>query len=183
MFVRTRRLTLRPGWIEDAPELVRAIGHRVVAEKLATLPFPYSLADAEAFLRTPRPTDQPNFLMFEHVGGAVRLVGGIGVQRRGAHGAVGDLDLGYWVTPDAWGRGFATEAGLAVVATLRDSLRVKRLVSGHFVDNPASGRVLAKVGFRPTGRIEKQHSVARGDEAECMLFELNFDEGDTRIAA
>ncbi|GAA0733578.1 GNAT family N-acetyltransferase [Sphingomonas japonica] len=183
MFVRTRRLTLRPGWIEDAPALAQAVGHRAVVEKLASLPFPYTIADAEAFLTAPRAIDTPSFLMFEHRGDTVRLVGGIGVDRRGVHGAAGDLDLGYWVTPDAWGRGLATEAGLAVVATLRATLRVTRLVSGHFADNPASGRVLAKIGFRPTGLSEKRWSQARGCEADCVLFELDDGAGDTRLAA
>ena len=50
MFARTERLLLRPGWIEDAPAVHRAIADERVVRNLATAPWPYSLADAEAFL-------------------------------------------------------------------------------------------------------------------------------------
>ena len=53
-------------------------------------------------------------------------------------------ELGYWLTPDAWGRGYATEAGEAVLAMARHALGLQRLDARHFVDNPASGRVLAQ---------------------------------------
>ena len=50
MFARTKRLTLRPAWPEDAPAIVRAIGHEEVVRMLSKVPWPYRLADAEAFL-------------------------------------------------------------------------------------------------------------------------------------
>ena len=58
MFARTKRLTLRPGWPEDAPALARAIGHESVIAKLARAPWPYTLDDAEAFLAQPRGATQ-----------------------------------------------------------------------------------------------------------------------------
>lgn len=170
MFVRTERLTLRPGWIEDAPELARAIGHRAVCDKLAQVPWPYTLADAEAFLAGAHDPKKPAMFIFEHEAGSVRLVGGIGIHED----AEGNNELGYWLTPGAWGRGIATEAGEGVVRMARESLRLKRLVSGHFVDNPASGRVLRKLGFRPTGRIVPRHSRARGGKVACATFELDL---------
>jgi RimJ/RimL family protein N-acetyltransferase len=116
----------------------------------------------------------------------VRLIGGIGIRRD----ANGDDEFGYWLTPSAWGRGYATEAGRAVVRMARESLRLKRLVSGHFIDNPASGKVLRKLGFRPTGRVVPRASRARGIEVPCLIFELDLcDEGvgcddpRTRMAA
>src|SRR3546814_3093880 len=63
MFARTKRLTLRPGWPEDAPALSRAIGHETVVAKLARAPWPYALEDAETFLALPRGAAQPSFLI------------------------------------------------------------------------------------------------------------------------
>ena len=54
MFARTKRLTLRPGWPEDAPALSQAIGHESVATRLARVPWPYALGDAQSFLAQPR---------------------------------------------------------------------------------------------------------------------------------
>jgi RimJ/RimL family protein N-acetyltransferase len=58
-------------------------------------------------------------------------------------------------------------------------LRLPRLVSGHFIDNPASGRVLIKLGFRPTGQIAARQSKARGTSVPCVLYNLDLSEGDT----
>lgn len=170
MFVRTERLTLRPGWIEDAPDVARAIAFRSVCDKLSKVPWPYTQADAEAWVASQQAAKHPTLTIFAHDGGSVRLIGGIGIHQDEA----GEHELGYWLTPDAWGRGYATEAGRGVVRMARESLRLPRLVSGHFVDNPASGRVLRKLGFRPTGRIEQRHSRARGTSAACATFELDL---------
>ncbi|MBV9929674.1 MAG: GNAT family N-acetyltransferase [Alphaproteobacteria bacterium] len=178
MFARTKRLTLRPGWPEDAPAVARAIGHEGVVRMLAKAPWPYALANAESFLSQPRAPSDPSFLIFSHEGARPRLVGGIGLAPdEDGH------ELGYWLTPDAWGRGYATEAGRQVVAIARHALGLRRLHSGHFIDNPASGRVLHKLGFRPTGRVVGRYSAGRAAIAPCRLFELDLaeeaDAGDT----
>ena len=98
-----------------------------------------------------------------------RLIGGIGVAERD-----GEAELGYWIVPSHWGRGYATEAGRAVIAAARDSLRIDRLVSGHFVDNPASGRVLRKLGFVATGSIEPRECRAQGRDRPCVTYALDL---------
>ena len=95
--------------------------------------------------------------------------------------ADGQHELGYWIARPYWGLGFATEAGRALVDNARQSLRLNRLVSGHFIDNPASGRVLAKLGFRPT-RTELRYSAGRGAEAPCRVFELDLADAETARA-
>jgi RimJ/RimL family protein N-acetyltransferase len=170
MFARTKRLTLRPGWPEDAAALSRAIGHEAVVMMLAQVPWPYRPSDAEAFLGRPRSPSEIFLVILSHEADYPHIVGGIGLQPEagGAH------ELGYWLTPDAWGRGYATEAGRATVAIARHALGLRRLVSGHFTDNPASGRVLRKLGFRPTGRTEPRLCAARGARVPCALFELDL---------
>ncbi|MEG3088621.1 GNAT family N-acetyltransferase [Sphingomonas sp. PB4P5] len=182
MFARTKRLTLRPGWPEDAPALAAAIGHEQVVAKLARAPWPYALEDAESFLAIPRAATVPNFLIFESPAHAPRLIGGIAIDLATA----GEAEFGYWLTPDAWGRGYATEAGRQVIDMARHALDLRRLHAGHFIDNPASGRVLTKLGFRATGRIEPRHSRARGTDVPCAVFELDLTEGrrcEERLAA
>ena len=167
MFARTTRLTLRPGWPEDAPALVRAIAHEDVAMKLARLPWPYTVEHARSWLDAPADGDNHSLLIFAHDRGEMpELVGGTGL-----HPAGEDLEIGYWLTPGAWGRGYATEAGRAMVAMARHALGRRRLVSGHFLDNPASGRVLSKLGFTRTG-VEKRDCLARGEQVDCATFEL-----------
>ena len=182
MFARTERLLLRPGWVEDAPALARAIADEGIVRNLAKAPWPYSLADAEAFLaRDPKPSE-PAMLVFLRGSGAPELIGSMGFGR--APG--GELEFGYWFARAHWGRGFATEAGRAVIAGARDSLRILRLSAGHYLDNPASGRVLQKLGFRPTGKIVPRFSAGRGEAVPSRLFELDLGEEETaqrRMAA
>ncbi len=176
MFARTKRLTLRPGWPEDAPALAQAIAHKSVTAMLAHVPWPYRVADAEAFLALPRGPHDPNFLIETMENGTPRLVGGIELMRTGdGH------ELGYWLTPDAWGRGYATEAGRAVLHIARHGLGLRKLVSSHALDNPASGKVLRKLGFREVGRAAR-HSAGRGRDMPCALLECALDADDDRPA-
>lgn len=174
MFARTERLLLRPGWREDAPALFQAICDERVVRNLAQAPWPYEPGHAEAFLGRERGPRDASCLIFLRSSGAPRLVGGIGIHEM----ASGGQELGYWIARSFWGLGIATEAGRAMVANARHSLRLKRLVSGHFVDNPASGRVLAKLGFRPAGK-ELRYSAGRNAEAPCRLFALDLAEAET----
>ena len=178
MFARTERLLLRPGWREDAPALFQAIADERIVRNLATAPWPYRLADAEAFLMRDRPADHAACLIFLRTEGAPCLVGGIGFGRTPEE----VLEFGYWIARPFWGQGFATEAGRALLANARDSLRLQRLVAGHFTDNPASGRVLQKLGFRPTGVTRGRYSAGRNGIAPAKEFVLDMAEADAEAA-
>lgn len=165
MFAITERLLLRPGWAEDAPALARAIGEEAIARNLARVPWPYGESDAASFLALPHDPLRPRFLIFLRA--CNRLVGGIGLD--GAR----EAELGYWIARPHWGQGIATEAGKAVVQIADASLRLPRLVSSHALDNPASGRVLAKLGFTATGGTATLHSVGR--HADMRIRQLVRD--------
>lgn len=176
MFARTERLLLRPGWLEDAPALARAIGDEAVVRNLATAPWPYGEEDAHKFLSLPVDPGQPRFLIFARTGGAPRLVGGCGISPD----PEGRPELGYWIARPYWGLGFATEAGRQLVSIAR-AMNLPRLGAGHFVDNPASGAVLHKLGFRPTGAVTQRYSAARGGETACALFEEGDGDGSDAV--
>lgn len=166
MFARTERLLLRPGWREDAPALAAAIGDEGIVRNLARVPWPYGESNAARHLERMQDSVLPEFLIFSRTLGAPRLVGGCGISLD----QDGALELGYWIARPYWGLGFATEAGQAVVRIAR-AMNLPRLKAGHFLDNPASGNVLRKIGFRPTGRIVLRHSKGRGESVPCALFE------------
>ncbi|HEX8484084.1 GNAT family N-acetyltransferase [Sphingomonas sp.] len=170
MFARTKRLTLRPVWPEDAPAVAAAIGHQSVARMLMRVPYPYGLADAEAFVARARAPHDPRFVIVAHDRPAPTIVGGIAIQEEpeGHH-------LAYWLTPDAWGRGYATEAGRAVIAMARYALPIRELRAWHFADNAASGRVLAKLGFRRTGEIAAKTSGGREGVTPSVEYALDLE--------
>ncbi len=173
MFTLTPRLLLRPGWPEDAPALARAIGHEEVVTRLARVPWPYGEADARSFLSRPRGAEEPVFVIVER-GSEPRIVGGIGIHTgEGAH------EFGYWLTPSAWGYGYATEAGRALIELARHALRLPRLRATAFVGNDGSARVLAKLGFHGTGRILPVASIALRRQVDAVECELDLAEPRT----
>ena len=179
MFARTARLLLRPGWTEDAPALAAAIADETIVRNLATAPWPYGLKEAEAFLASPKDPLLPTFLLFARTTGAPELVGACGLGRRPS----GAVELGYWIARAHWGKGFATEAGIQLIEIAR-TLGLARLEASHLLDNPASGRVLEKLGFTPTGFTAERMSCARGGEATTRLLRLSLAEpAEQRIAA
>ena len=181
MFARTERLLLRPGWAEDAPALARAIGDETIVRNLSSAPWPFALRDAEAFLAAPRDPVLPSLLIFERTDGEPVLVGAGGLGRRPS----GAVELGYWIARSHWSRGFATEAGQALIGIAR-ALGLSRLEASHFLDNPASGRVLEKLGFQSTGMIAPRLSCARGEKIPARFFRLqlaSMEGGEEVLAA
>jgi [ribosomal protein S5]-alanine N-acetyltransferase len=77
------------------------------------------------------------------------------------------LELGFYVMPSHWGRGYATEAGTAVIAFAWSELGARGLFAGHHPDNAGSRAALAKLGFRythdelypPTGRMHPGYEL------------------------
>ncbi len=170
MFARTARLLLRPGFPEDAPALAATIADEHIVRHLATAPWPYRMRDATAFLAAPRDPVLPSLLIFERTAGAPELVGACGLGRRPS----GSIELGYWVSRPHWGRGIASEAGHALCDIAR-TLGFAALEGSHFLDNPASGRVLEKLGFEPRGVVAPRFSCARGEEAPARLMQLRLN--------
>lgn len=166
MFARTPRLLLRPGWMEDASALAEAIGEPAILRNLTRAPAVYTADDARTFLSLPHDSRHPRLLAFSRTRGAPRLVGGCGVHL----GEEGAPEIGYWIARPYWGLGFATEAASAVLSMAR-AAGVSGIRAAHFADNPASGNVLRKLGFRYTGRVERRYSPARGTATECLIFE------------
>jgi RimJ/RimL family protein N-acetyltransferase len=181
MFARTPRLLLRPGFPEDAPALASAIADEAIARNLANIPWPYRMRDAEAYLASPRDPGLPSCLIFERGDGPTQLAGACGLGRRPS----GAVELGYWLARPFWGRGLATEACGALIAIAR-ALELPRIEGSHFLDNPASGRVLEKLGFEPTGIVAPRLSCARGSEVPARLMRLQLKAGlveDEALAA
>lgn len=173
MFHRSERLFLRPAFPEDGEAILAGIGDEGIVRNLARAPWPYSLHDARAFAERPQDPRLPHFLVTLPGHGVIGSAGlGAHVTESGA-----EPELGYWIARDHWGRGYATEAAGAVLRIAR-TLGHRRLTAGHFTDNPASGRVLRKLGFVPTGRIARRYSCGRGEMAESAEYALDLGAGE-----
>jgi RimJ/RimL family protein N-acetyltransferase len=171
MFARTERLLLRPSWPEDAAELHQAIADEGIVRNLARAPWPYTVDEAVRFATLDHDERHPAFLLILRTDAAPRLIGACGLGERN-----GEAELGYWIARPYWGLGFASEAARAVL-NIAKAIGHKKLVAGHFTDNPASGKVLRKLGFKDTGKTEQRYSAGRGTSVPCALYERSLEEG------
>ena len=169
VFHRSQRLLLRPVWPEDWQLVLDGIADEGVVRNLASAPWPYREDDARAFTSLPIEPQYPRFLITRASDAA--LVGCIGIDRSDAFDD--GAELGYWIAREHWGQGYATEAGRAVL-TIARTLGYTRVMAMHFLDNPASGRVLEKLGFVSTGVTSLRHSCARGEQASAREYALEF---------
>lgn len=165
MFHRTERLFLRPAFAEDWQAIHAALAHADMVCNLATAPWPYEEADARSFAARPQDSVTPHFLV------TLPGTGVIGSAGLGCDQATGEVQLGYWIAREHWGQGYATEAARGVLSVAQ-AIGHRRIVASHFLDNPASGRVLVKAGFRATGDIRPGFSLARGGHDLVICFEI-----------
>jgi RimJ/RimL family protein N-acetyltransferase len=83
--------------------------------------------------------------------------------------------LGYWIGVPYWGQGYCTEAARAVVRFGFHNLGLHRIWAPHFKSNPASGRVMQKVGMQYEG-CQRGH-LRHGDRFEdTQLYGILHDE-------
>ncbi len=86
----------------------------------------------------------------------------------------GEPTVGYWIGKPFWGKGICTEALRLMIRHIRETTDIKSLVSGHFTDNPASGRVMEKCGFIPTGETAFDDSLYGGESKPIRVLRLAF---------
>ena len=165
--LQTRRLTLRPFSLADAPEVQKLAGQPEVALMTIHIPYPYPDGAAEAWIATHAAGYEQGttFIFAITHGEGGTLMGGISLM---ADRDNGTAELGYWLGIPYWNQGFATEAAEAVLAYGFETLGLRRIYARYFRHNPASGRVMRKLGMIYEGRNrEAQRRAGRVSDEEC----------------
>jgi RimJ/RimL family protein N-acetyltransferase len=157
--IQTARLALRPPRLADAPRLAELANDFDVVRMTGSMPYPFTLADAEAFVRRAGAVDRVREAIF-----ALELPGEGPIGVLGFHPKAGEVapEVGYWLGRRYWGRGFATEALVAAMDWATRAWGRRWVRASHFADNPASGAVLVKAGFLYTGEVALRPCAARG---------------------
>jgi ribosomal-protein-alanine N-acetyltransferase len=149
--LETARLRLRPYRNADIAELLPLIGTREVAATTLRIPYPYAERDARDFFALLQGTRKIWLAITLRSDG--RQIGGIGLTVDDQHQ---HAELGYWLGAPHWGQGYATEAAREMLRYGFEDLRLHRVFASHFKHNPASGRILAKLGMRYEG-CQREH--------------------------
>jgi L-fuculose-phosphate aldolase len=173
--LHTERLVLRPFRLSDAPRVRELAGAREVAENTLAIPHPYPEGVAEAWIAS----HESAFRLGEIAVFAITLqddtlVGAVGLK---LEEDTGIAELGYWVGLPYWGNGYATEAADALLDFGFESLVLDRIWARAFVRNPASSRVLQKLGMRHEGT--HRSSIWKNDELlDAEIHGILRDERD-----
>jgi RimJ/RimL family protein N-acetyltransferase len=149
--LQTERLRIRPYSEADIPELVRLIGTREVAATTLRIAHPYTEQDARAFLDLAKEPDK--LWLAVTLREDLRQIGGIGLRVELQHQ---HAELGYWLGVSYWSQGYATEAAREVLRYGFEDLALHRIFASHFKHNPASGKILKKLGMRYEG-CQREH--------------------------
>jgi ribosomal-protein-alanine N-acetyltransferase len=149
--LETTRLRLRPYTEADIAELLPLIGTREVAATTLRIAHPYTEADAKDFLQLAQEPDKLWLAITLRSDG--RQIGGMGLRLDPPHQ---HGEIGYWLGVAYWGEGYATEAAREMMRYGFEELALHRIYASHFGHNPASGRILRKLGMRYEG-CQRQH--------------------------
>lgn len=149
--LESARLRLRPYTEADIPELLPLIGTREVAATTLRIAHPYTEQDAKAFLSSAEDPDKLWLAITLRSDG--RQLGGIGLRVDKQHQ---HAELGYWLGVNFWRHGYATEAAREILRYGFETLALHRIFASHFKHNPASGRILKKIGMKYEG-CQREH--------------------------
>ena len=168
--ITTKRLTLRPLFLSDADRVRLLAGNRKIADKMLNIPHPYRKGIAREWIST----HQTKFEEGETVHFAIilksdgELIGVIGLNINKDYNRA---ELGYWIGEEFWGRGYATEAAGAVIEYGFLELNLHKVTSSHFARNPASGKVMRKIGMKKEG-FRKEHVIKWGKYEDLIDYAI-----------
>jgi ribosomal-protein-alanine N-acetyltransferase len=170
----TSRLILRPFKLDDAPVVKELAGKWDIAETTANIPHPYKEGMAEEWIST----HQEAFDKGEAVTFAITLkpdgmlIGAIGIHINKTN-RLGEM--GYWIGKPYWNQGYCTEAAKEVVRYAFEVLDLNRIQARHMTKNPASGRVMQKVGMKYEGTL-RQSLFRWGKFEDAAIYSILQDE-------
>jgi ribosomal-protein-alanine N-acetyltransferase len=171
--LHTERLILRQFQPSDADTVQRLAGAKEVAAG-TLLPHPFEVEAAAQWIAQ----QQEQFAAGTAITIAIvlaeeeQLIGSIGMDIASEHQLA---RLSYWLGTDYWNHGYCTEAVRAVIDYGFTRLSLHRIYAPHFHNNPASGRVLRKIGMTYEGRM-REHYIRFGRFVDVEIYGILREE-------
>ncbi len=163
--LETERLLLRPFALSDAPRVQQLADDFAIADTTLNVPHPYEDGMAEEWISNHQQQYEKGELVNFAITlkGESSLIGAIGL-------VIGEkykrAELGYWIGEKYWNCGYCTEAGRAVINFGFQQLDLNKIFAHYFSRNPASGKVLEKLGMVREGSL-REH-VLKGEKFEDL---------------
>lgn len=174
----TSRLVLRGFQLDDAPRVAYLAGDFDIAQMVSSIPHPYEEEMAVQWIQGHESLYQTNSAI--HYAITLKpdglLIGAMGLRFDWQNQSA---ELGYWIGKPYWNQGYATEAAQAVLEYAFRQRNLNRVEARHMTKNPASGRVMQKIGMTYEGTLRQSiYRFGRFEDAALysILREEFFDE-------
>ncbi len=169
--IKTKQFILRPFYLKDAVSLVEHLNDKSIARYTLSIPYPYHLKDARAWLA--KVEKRKKSKKIEVLNWAIEIqgeaVGGISLEKIYINHKA---ELGCWLSKKYRGQGIMTQAAKLIVSYGFKKLKLKRIWAGCFTTNPASQKVLLKNGFKLEGILRKEHIKNNRFTDDCIFAKV-----------
>ena len=169
--METERLILRPWRERDAEALFKYACDPDVGPRAGWPPH-QSVQDSLEVIRTFFNNDHTWALELKETGEAIGCIGYYPYGESNIMIGENDAELGYWIGKPYWNKGLCTEAARFMVDYCLKVKGFKTLWCDYFIDNPASGRVIEKCGFKDTGQINLLSKLYRAGDRPVKIMKL-----------
>ena len=175
--IHSERLTLRPFVPADAAKVQQLAGERAIADTTLNIPHPYADGMAEEWIaQHARQFRERSGVVFAVTESHSRLLAGaisLTIEKPAQK-----AELGYWIGVPYWNQGYATEAAASVLTYGFETLGMNRIAAQHLSRNPASGRVMQKLGMRHEGTL-RQATIKWGVFEDLEVYSILREEWDS----
>lgn len=168
--IKTERLILRPFNLSDENEVQRLAGNIAIAEMTLNIPYPYKDGIAGEWIKTHKEKYEEGKMLNLAITDRTNnyLIGAIGLSIKKEY----DIgELGYWIGKPYWNKGYCTEAAEVILDYGFKKMHLNRIYATHLKKNPASGKVMKKIGMKKEG-ILRQHVKKWGEYEDLVYYGL-----------
>ena len=164
--IETERLLLRPFELSDGPLVKELAGDKAIADTTLNIPYPYKDGMAEEWISIHQPKFEAGELVICEIvlKSTQELIGAISLT---INKRFNRAELGYWVAKKYWNQGYCTEAAKAMLEYGFHKLYLHKIIATHITRNPASGKIMRKIGMKKEG-VLKEH-VIKWDKYEDLV--------------
>ena len=171
--MKSNRISLRPWHISDAPALYKYASDTEVGPRAGWAPHK-SEDESRTIIHTVFDNPTTWAIVWNQTGEAIGAIGYGPSCECNLPAREEEPTVGYWVGRPYWGMGICTEALRMMIEHIRKTTTIRSLISGHFIDNPASGRVMEKCGFVSTGDIVFDSNLLMDNDKPIKVLRLEW---------
>lgn len=165
--METKRIYLRKLMLADSERIAELSNNENITKNTLSLPYPYTIADAKAWFESHKDNELNKKAYDFGIIDKERddIIGVVGISNYQGHRG----ELGYWIGQAYWNQGYASEASALLIDYAFTKLNYNRIYARHLKSNPASGRVMQKLGMVYEG-CQVEHEFTNGRFEDILLY-------------